>query len=54
MGTKGVLPNGCKGPILFYTGNEGAIPDFYESNGFMTSVLGPEFGALLILAEERY
>ena len=45
-GTKGPLQNGCRGPILFYTGNEGPITGFYGSNGFMTDVLAPEFGAL--------
>ena len=53
-GTKGPLQNGCRGPILFYTGNEGPITGFYGSNGFMTDVLAPEFGALLVFAEERY
>ena len=53
-GTKGPLQNGCRGPILFYTGNEGPITSFYGSNGFMTDVLAPEFGALLVFAEERY
>ena len=28
----------CKGPILFYTGNEGPIDAFWASNGFMLEV----------------
>ena len=28
----------CKGPILFYTGNEGSIEAFWASNGFMLEV----------------
>eukprot|EP00949_MAST-11_sp_MAST-11-sp1_P005144 g5144.t1 len=48
------LPNGCPGPILFYTGNEGPITAFWESNGFMIDHLAPEFGALIVFAEERY
>jgi len=51
---KGTLPNGCKGPILFYTGNEGPIEAFWAANGFMSEVLAPKWGALLIFAEERY
>ena len=53
-GVRGPLPNQCRGPILFYTGNEGPITAFHASNGFMTEVLAPAFGALLIFAEERY
>eukprot|EP00316_Scyphosphaera_apsteinii_P008850 CAMPEP_0119315198 /NCGR_PEP_ID=MMETSP1333-20130426/34829_1 /TAXON_ID=418940 /ORGANISM="Scyphosphaera apsteinii, Strain RCC1455" /LENGTH=464 /DNA_ID=CAMNT_0007320481 /DNA_START=96 /DNA_END=1487 /DNA_ORIENTATION=+ len=48
------LPNACKGPILFYTGNEGPIDAFWASNGFMTEVLAPRLGALIIFGEERY
>ena len=50
----GELENGCKGPILLYTGNEGDITSFYAANGFMTDVLAPKFGALLVFPEERY
>jgi lysosomal Pro-X carboxypeptidase len=50
----GKLPNGCKGPILFYTGNEGPITAFWGSNGFMQDVLAPKFGAMLVFPEERY
>lgn len=50
----GVLENGCRGPILLYTGNEGDITGFWEGNGFMTDVLAPKMGALLVFPEERY
>jgi len=50
----GALPNGCKGPILMYTGNEGPITAFYGSNGFMLDVLAPKFGAYVVFPEERY
>ena len=45
---EGRLENGCKGPILFYTGNEGPIEAFWASNGFMTDVFAPKWNALLI------
>eukprot|EP00965_Chrysotila_dentata_P250873 6209700-Pleurochrysis_carterae.AAC.6 len=32
-GKKRAMHNGCRGPILFYSGNEGPIEAFYESNG---------------------
>lgn len=44
----------CKGPILFYTGNEGPIDAFWASNGFMLEVLAPKFGALVVFGEERF
>ena len=50
----GKLKNGCKGPILLYTGNEGPITAFWGSNGFMIDVLAPKWGALLVFPEERY
>ena len=50
----GKLQNGCKGPILLYTGNEGPITAFWSSNGFMQDVLAPKFGALILFPEERY
>eukprot|EP00039_Didymoeca_costata_P008891 m.118213 g.118213 ORF g.118213 m.118213 type:complete len:487 (-) comp14274_c0_seq4:63-1523(-) len=51
---KGQLSNGCKGPILFYTGNEGPIDAFWGSNGFMIDVLAPKWGGLLVFGELRY
>jgi pimeloyl-ACP methyl ester carboxylesterase len=50
----GKLENGCKGPILLYTGNEGPITAFWGSNGFMQDVLAPKFGAMVVFPEERY
>ena len=50
----GLLPNGCPGPILLYTGNEGPIDAFWGANGFMIDVLAPKFGAFLLFPEERY
>ena len=43
-----------KGPILFYTGNEGAITDFYDNTGFVTDTLAKELNGLVIFAEHRY
>ena len=51
---QGKLPNGCKGPILLYTGNEGPITNFWAANGFMRTVLAPKWNALLVFPEERY
>ena len=51
---RGALPNGCPGPILLYTGNEGAITGFWEANGFMVEHLAPKWGALLVFPEERF
>lgn len=48
------LPNGCPGPILLYTGNEGPITAFWGSNGFMVDYLAPKWGAMLLFPEERY
>lgn len=47
------LPGDCPGPILFYSGNEGPIDAFYDSNGFMEE-LASEWGGLLIFGEHRY
>lgn len=48
---RGELENGCKGPILLYTGNEGDVTGFWDSNGFMINVLAPKWGALLLFPE---
>ncbi|KAL1520514.1 hypothetical protein AB1Y20_022092 [Prymnesium parvum] len=53
-GTRPPLANGCKGPLLFYTGNEGPVDAFWHSTGFLTDVLAPRLGALLVFGEERY
>eukprot|EP00628_Pelagophyceae_sp_CCMP2097_P035530 CAMPEP_0184270286 /NCGR_PEP_ID=MMETSP0977-20130417/36820_1 /TAXON_ID=483370 /ORGANISM="non described non described, Strain CCMP2097" /LENGTH=374 /DNA_ID=CAMNT_0026576121 /DNA_START=48 /DNA_END=1168 /DNA_ORIENTATION=+ len=45
---------GCRGPVLFYTGNEGPIDEFWAVNGFMTERLAPMWGALIVFAEARY
>ena len=42
------------GPILFYSGNEGDIWDFYDSCGFVTQTLAKELNATVIFAEHRY
>jgi len=47
-------PNGCYGPIFFYTGNESPVTDYWQASGLFTEVLAPKYGALLIFAEHRY
>ena len=39
-----------KGPIFFYTGNEGPITEFWEATGFIFEI-APQFGALVVFAE---
>ena len=53
-GTGKHLANGCPGPILLYTGNEGPITAFWGSNGFMVEYLAPKWGAMLVFPEERF
>jgi lysosomal Pro-X carboxypeptidase len=47
-------PEVCKGPIFFYTGNEGAIELFWANTGFVTDYLAPKYGAMIIFGEHRY
>jgi hypothetical protein len=41
------------GPLLFYTGNEGDIVNFYQNTGFIFT-LAEQFGALVVFCEHRY
>ena len=43
-----------RGPILFYSGNEGPITAFWEASGFVTTTLAKKLGALVLFAEQRY
>ena len=46
--------NASQGPIIFYTGNEGSITDFYTNSGFMTDTLAKKLGALVVFCEHRW
>ena len=51
---RGKLENGCKGPILFYTGNEGGIDAFWRVTGFVVNDLAKKWGAMVVFGEHRY
>jgi len=42
-----------KGPILFYTGNEGSIVNFWDNTGFVFA-LAKRFNGLILFGEHRY
>ncbi|ESO86331.1 hypothetical protein LOTGIDRAFT_235397 [Lottia gigantea] len=42
-----------KGPIFFYTGNEGPITSFWNATGFIFDI-APQFNALVVFIEHRY
>lgn len=42
-----------KGPILFYTGNEGAIESFWDNTGFVFE-LAKKLNGLIVFGEHRY
>ena len=46
--------NSSQGPILFYTGNEGDIYEFYNMSGFITDTLAKKLGALVVFCEHRW
>jgi hypothetical protein len=48
---EGELANGCRGPILLYTGNEGPIENFWAATGFLSKVLAPKWKGLLVYPE---
>jgi len=53
FGQKDPLSEFCTGPIFLYSGNEGPITGFWNSNGFM-KYLAEKYGGLLLFFEERY
>eukprot|EP00930_Biecheleria_cincta_P082975 TRINITY_DN72612_c0_g1_i1.p1 TRINITY_DN72612_c0_g1~~TRINITY_DN72612_c0_g1_i1.p1 ORF type:complete len:503 (+),score=69.98 TRINITY_DN72612_c0_g1_i1:34-1509(+) len=51
---RGQLANGCPGPVLMYTGNEGPIDAFWSVSGFVVQELATKLGGLVLFPEERY
>lgn len=51
---RGKLENGCPGPVLLYTGNEGPIDAFWGISGFVVQDLASKLGGLVLFPEERY
>ena len=50
---RGTAPLPGPAPVLFYSGNEGAIHGFWASAGFV-HYLGAKLGAVVVFAEARY
>ena len=42
------------GPILFYSGNEGKLENFWANSGFITKNLSQELKGLIVFGEHRY
>ena len=51
---RGLLENGCRGPILLYTGNEGPIDAFWNVTGFVVETLARSLGGLVLFSEQRF
>mmetsp|Transcript_4026 Transcript_4026/g.7734 ORF Transcript_4026/g.7734 Transcript_4026/m.7734 type:complete len:506 (+) Transcript_4026:36-1553(+) len=51
---RGALKNGCPGPILLYTGNEGPIDAFWGITGFVVETLASKLGGLVLFSEQRF
>lgn len=44
----------CPCPILFYTGNESPVTDYWDNSGFIVDVLAEQLGASVFFVEHRY